>query len=91
MRETVVVHSTYVEAVAVTFVPVAAEAPPELNWRRIGQGAVLGALCGAAASLTAGDLNSTVSLVAGVVNVAVGFAILGALWGAVFFSPEHGE
>jgi len=87
MRESVVVHSTYVEAVAVTFVP-PADAPPELNWRRIGQGAVLGALFGVAVSLTAGDLNSTVSLVAGVVDVAAGFAIIGALWGGVFFSPE---
>ena len=91
MRESVVVHSTYVEVAAVMFAPAQAEAPPELNWRRIGQGAVLGALFGAAASLTAGDLNSTVSLVAGVVNVAAAFAIMGALWGAVFFSPDEGE
>ena len=91
MRESVVLRSTYVEAVAVTFAPEAVDAPPELDWRRIGQGAVLGALFGAAASLTAGDLNSTVSLVAGVVDVAAAFAIMGGLWGAVFFSPDHGE
>jgi len=86
--EAVVVQTTYVEEVA--FVPTA-DSPPQLNWRRIGQGAVLGALFGALACLTQSDLDSTVSFVAGVVNVAASFAIIGGLWGAVFFSPEEAE
>ncbi len=87
-EQSAAVHATYVvETVAVTFAP-AADAAPELDWRRIGQGAFLGALLGALWSVTASDLDSTLSVIAGVVNVATAFAIIGGLWGAVFFSPD---
>jgi hypothetical protein len=85
-----VVQTEYtVEAVAVIAAPTPHEEAPSLNWRRIGQGAALGAVLGILISGTAGDLNSVVLFVAGTVTVAAAFGILGGLWGSVFFSPEE--
>jgi hypothetical protein len=89
--QTVVVHTEYVETLILAPVAFGEVEKPELDWRRIGQGAGLGALFGVLASATAGGFDSSVAFVACAVNVASAFAIIGGLWGAVFFSPEHAD
>ncbi len=61
----------------------------QLPWRKIGWCAASGAALGLIAVGTTAGVSNWAIGVASYVDVTAGMAIMGGLWAATFFSPDH--
>ena len=60
-----------------------------LPWKLIGVAGGVGATLGIVSVVTSAGLDTLPTVIASLLDVAMGVAILAGLWAATFFTPDH--